>query len=183
MLHCRTVRYGKHKWYNMRMLSDSLFNEKAADKEIEKSLRKHIKFLEGELKMARVIKSVDGKYYTGDFEEVSPDQVTQMIAKRQSELQELEAIAPANSTPPAPDNGGTDNGSGQGPVNDGGQPSGDSAPAPGGDNGTPTAPPADPNAAALDTAATAGTVDQTQTVSPPPPVDPNPPAPALPGIQ
>ncbi|HEX4201535.1 MAG TPA: hypothetical protein VHY59_08460, partial [Chthoniobacterales bacterium] len=51
--------------------------------------------------MAKVIKSVDGKFYSGEFEEMTPEQVSELVARKQTELQDLEAIAPANEAAPA----------------------------------------------------------------------------------
>ena len=46
--------------------------------------------------MQKIIKSHDGKYYKGEFEEISAEVVTSMIAHQQQELSDLEAIAPKN---------------------------------------------------------------------------------------
>jgi hypothetical protein len=85
----------------MVLQKSTLFDEKTADEAVIDSLWKTIKFLEGELKMAKIIKSVEGKYYTGEFEEIDASRVTELIAKKQAELSELEAIAPSSDPAPA----------------------------------------------------------------------------------
>lgn len=81
------------------MERSSLFDEKAADEEVIRSLHKEISKLQGELHMSKIIKSFDGKYYIGEFEEIPAEQVTAIIAEKQAQLQQLEAIAPAYNSP------------------------------------------------------------------------------------
>jgi hypothetical protein len=80
----------------------SLFNEKMADEEVIRSLLREISKLKGELKMVRIVKSSDGKYYRGEFEEVAPEEVTQLVTEKQQQLSELEAIAPGADVPSGP---------------------------------------------------------------------------------
>lgn len=80
----------------------SLFNEKVADQEVISSLQREITKLKGELSMSKIIKSTDGKYYTGEFEEVTSEEVSNIIAQKQAQLSELEAIAPGTESSPAP---------------------------------------------------------------------------------
>lgn len=79
-----------------------LTDERAADAEVIKSLYKTINQLKEKLGM-EIIKSVDGKYYTGEFEELPADDVKRLIAEKQIELAALEALMPqAPEVPAAP---------------------------------------------------------------------------------
>ena len=80
-----------------------MLDERTADAEVIKSLLREIDKLMEILGMENLIKSVDGKYYTGAFEEVAPEVVTALVAEKQAELQALEAIAPAAPVAPQAD--------------------------------------------------------------------------------
>lgn len=94
--------------------------------------------------MANIVKTVDGKYYrlTEDSEELSAQQVTDLIANKQAELTALEAIAPSNDNA-TPTGDGSAAANGSAPAPDAGT-AGTTPPA----DASQTPPAADPNAAA-----------------------------------
>lgn len=77
----------------------ALFDEKQADREVVKSLKRQIRKLEGNY-MSKIIKSVDGKFYRiHDHEEISLEEAKSELAHAQNEVAELESFLSEGDAP------------------------------------------------------------------------------------